>query len=108
MRKKIVIVTTVPITLTGILIEQPKYLNDHFDIAIISSPGNALCEVEIMEAVPTYSVPMQRGISPFKDLISLFKMVKKNTGRRCWNKFKRQVRTHSSTMGHRKRAPFYR
>jgi len=77
MRKKIVIVTTVPITLTGILIEQPKYLNDHFDIAIISSPGNALCEVEIMEAVPTYSVPMQRGISPFKDLISLFKMVKK-------------------------------
>jgi glycosyltransferase involved in cell wall biosynthesis len=73
---KLVIVTTVPITLTGILANQPKFLTEHFAVSIISSPDEELKQVEITENVPTYSVAMQRGISPLNDLISLFKMIK--------------------------------
>jgi len=73
---KLVIVTTVPITLTGILANQPKFLAEHFAVSIISSPEEELKQVEITENVPTYAVAMQRGISPFNDLVSLFKMIK--------------------------------
>ena len=73
---KLVIVTTVPITLTGILAQQPKFLAKHFDVDIISSPDAELKKVQSNENVATYAVSMQRGISPVKDLISLFKMIK--------------------------------
>ncbi|WP_257985294.1 glycosyltransferase family 4 protein [Shewanella sp. GutCb] len=73
---KLVIITTVPITLTGILADQPKFLAEHFDVVIISSPEEELKQVSRNECLPIHSVPMQRGISPFKDLISLFKMIK--------------------------------
>jgi len=73
---KLVIVTTVPITLTGILANQPKFLAEHFAVSIISSPDEELKQVEITENVPTYAVAMERGISLFKDLVSLLKMIK--------------------------------
>ena len=73
---KLVIVTTVPITLTGILANQPKFLAEHFAVSIISSPDEELKQVEIAENVPTYAVAMERGISLFNDLVSLFKMIK--------------------------------
>ena len=73
---KLVIVTTVPITLTGILANQPKFLAEHFAVSIISSPDEELKQIEITENVPTYAVAMQRGISLFNDLVSLFKMIK--------------------------------
>ena len=73
---KLVIVTTVPITLTGILAKQPKYLSKHFDVSVISSPKAELDTVQKSENIPTYAVAMQRGISPLKDLISLCKMIK--------------------------------
>lgn len=73
---KLVIVTTVPITLTGILAQQPKFLAEHFDVAIISSPDAELKKVQSSESVATYAVSMQRGISPINDVVSLFKMIK--------------------------------
>lgn len=75
-RVKLVIVTTVPITLVGILAKQPKYLSKHFDVSVISSPEAELDTVKITENVPTYAVAMERGISLFNDLVSLFKMIK--------------------------------
>lgn len=75
-KSSLVIVTTVPTTLASILAQQPKFLSEHFDVAIISSPAAELKEVENSENVLACAVPMQRGISPFKDLVSLFKMVK--------------------------------
>lgn len=74
--EKLVIVTTVPITLAGILVKQPKFLARHFNVALISSPDAELKKAQSTEGVATYAVPMERGISPVKDLISLFKMVK--------------------------------
>lgn len=74
--EKLVIVTTVPTTLVSILAQQPKFLAHHFDVALISSPAAELKKVQSTEGVATYAVPMERGINPVKDLISLFKMVK--------------------------------
>lgn len=75
-QSKLVIVTTVPITLTGILAQQPKFLAEHFDVAIISSPDAELKKIQNSENVATYAVSMQRGISSINDLVSLFKMIK--------------------------------
>lgn len=74
--KQLFICTTVPITLKGILTGQPKALSEHYVIALISSPDKELTIVGAEEGVPTYSVPMERGISPFKDVVSLWNMVK--------------------------------
>ena len=74
--KKLFICTTVPITLKGILTGQPKMLSKYYDISLISSPEKELAIVGAQERVSTYSVPMERGISPFKDVISFWNMVK--------------------------------
>ena len=73
---KLVIVTTVPTTLASILAQQPKFLAQHFDVALISSPAAELKKVAESEGVSTYAVPMERGISPVRDLISLYRMIK--------------------------------
>jgi glycosyltransferase involved in cell wall biosynthesis len=75
-KKKLVIVTTVPITLKVILVNQPKFLSKYFDLSIISSPSSEFSEIEEAEQVPCFKLSMQRGISPIKDLVSLFKMIK--------------------------------
>lgn len=74
--KKLFICTTVPITLKSILNGQPKALSKYYDISLISSSKNELSIVGFQEGVPTYSVPMERGVSLFKDLSSLWNMVK--------------------------------
>lgn len=71
---KIVLVTTVPDTLASILIGQPNYLAKHFDISILTSPSSLVAHVEVNEGVPVRTVPMERGISPIKDLISIWHM----------------------------------
>ena len=75
-KQKLFIVTTVPITLKSILNGQPKQLSEMYDIALVSSPDVELSEVEIDEKVDVYTVPMERDISPLKDLVSLFNMTK--------------------------------
>ncbi|MBE8578490.1 glycosyltransferase family 4 protein [Vibrio sp. OPT18] len=75
-KPKLCIVTTVPITLKGILNGQPKCLSSVYDIILISSPDVELAEVGSSEQLPTYSVPMERGISLLKDVVSLFNMTK--------------------------------
>ena len=75
--KKLVIVTTVPATITGILVNQPRFLSENFDVSIISSPGDDLIQAGNNENVKIYPLLMQRGISPFKDLISLYRMILK-------------------------------
>lgn len=75
-RKKLVIVTTVPLTIKSILAGQPKFLSDFFDIEIITSGSDDLSEVADSEQLPIHAVSMRRGVSPLLDLISLFSMVR--------------------------------
>lgn len=71
---KIVLVTTVPDTFASILIGQPNYLAKHFDISLVTSPGPLVARVEENEGLSVRTVPMERGINPFKDLISIWHM----------------------------------
>lgn len=74
-RKKIIRVTTVPISLKLLLKDQLKFLNKHYEIIAVASEGKELQEVEKKEAVKTISLNMTRRISPLRDLISLIQMV---------------------------------
>ncbi|WP_261857279.1 glycosyltransferase family 4 protein [Photobacterium sanguinicancri] len=74
--KKLLIVTTVPDTLHGILAGQPKYLNDYFDVELASSNNDFADKVIKTEGRPFHVVPMVRGINPFYDIYSIFCMIR--------------------------------
>ena len=76
MKKKLLLVTTVPETLHTILKSQPAFLQAHFDVFLASSDGPFCKQIEAHEGVPVNIVPMVRGINPFYDLLSLFRMVR--------------------------------
>lgn len=50
--------------------------NDGYEVVVVSSPGQALEEIKSREHVRTYAVPMERHIAPFKDLKSLWGLIK--------------------------------
>lgn len=47
-----------------------------YEVIALSSPGSALDEIEQREGVRTIAVPMQRRISPLKDLVSLCRLIR--------------------------------
>jgi glycosyltransferase involved in cell wall biosynthesis len=64
----------VPETLAVILRDQPKFLNLHFDVGLVTSAGFELGFLS-SENVPIHIVPMKRGISPVHDFIALLRMI---------------------------------
>ena len=72
---KIIRASTIPGSLNnfcrGILSE----LNENYEVVAVSSPGPALSELAEREGVRTIAVPMERHISPWKDFVSLVRMV---------------------------------
>lgn len=51
-------------------------LAQHYDVVAVSSPGAELDEVGRREGVRTEAVPMERRLTPFKDLVSLCKLIR--------------------------------
>jgi len=52
-----------------------KYMRERgFDVVVISAPGDELRVIKEREGVSTVPLPMEREISPFKDLISLIRL----------------------------------
>lgn len=47
-----------------------------YEVVALSSPGEQLDEIASREGVKTIAVPMERHISPLKDLKSLFRLIK--------------------------------
>jgi glycosyltransferase involved in cell wall biosynthesis len=74
--KRILVATTVPITLATILRDQPRRLNASFDVALATSPDPGWRDVAEREGVPVFAVPMHRGISPLRDIASISAMVR--------------------------------
>ena len=72
--KKLVIITTVPETLATILNTQPKFLSQKYEVHLVSSSG--VKEVAIKEGCNFSVVNMYRGISPVKDLCSIYQLSK--------------------------------
>ena len=72
--KKIVRSSTVPQSLNSFCRGVLKELSQHYEVVAVSSPGEVLDEVGAREGVRTIAVPMQRHISLFSDLKSLWRM----------------------------------
>jgi glycosyltransferase involved in cell wall biosynthesis len=72
---RLVYITTVPASANGFLRGQATYMRKRgFDVVVISAPGDELRILEEREKVTTIAVPMEREISPFKDLLSLVRL----------------------------------
>ena len=72
--KKIIRSSTVPQSLKSFCWDMLKELSREYEVVAVSSPGVALDEVGEREGVRTIAVPMERHISLFKDLKSLWQM----------------------------------
>lgn len=74
---KLIRITTIPGSLKGLLRGQLKFMSlNGYNVMAVSSPGDALKEVEINEGVPVVAIEMTRTISPLKDLKALYELIK--------------------------------
>lgn len=74
-RKKLIRISTVPLSLDILLKGQLRMLSEYYDVVAVSSPGAELDNVFRREGVRTVAVPMERRISLFKDLYSLVRLI---------------------------------
>ncbi|MFR9669531.1 MAG: glycosyltransferase family 4 protein [Rikenellaceae bacterium] len=73
--KKIIRTSTVPVSLRSLLKGQLRMLSKHYKVIGVSSRGEALEQLIEQEGVEIRELDMERKISIFKDLTSLFKMI---------------------------------
>lgn len=73
---KLLIVTTVPLTLATILRDQPRFLAQRFNVTLATSPGSELADVAQNEQVTVELVPMVRGIDIAADVRSIVRMAR--------------------------------
>ena len=77
MKKKIIRISTVPMSLSGLLTGQLKYMTNYFEVVGISSKGgDKLQNVSDQENIRTIPVELKRQISPINDLITVWKLYK--------------------------------
>lgn len=74
MKKKFIILTTIPETF-HFFKGQISFLNNVFDVELVSSPGDKLKIVGKSEHVVVHPLKMERDISFLKDFISLIKLI---------------------------------
>jgi glycosyltransferase involved in cell wall biosynthesis len=74
LKQKLWLVTTVADSLDSLLEGQPEFLNQYFDVTIVSSLSDKLVNVAEREGVGWQAVEMRRTISPFHDLFSIWRM----------------------------------
>lgn len=73
--RKLIRVTTVPVSLASLLQGQLKYMQENgFEAVAVSSPGRELEKVHKTQGVKTVAVPMTRVISPIADLKALWQL----------------------------------
>lgn len=71
---KVIRISTIPLSLNVLLKGQLRFLKRYFDILGVSSSGPLLDEVSVREGIRVSKVEMERGISPFRDVISLIRL----------------------------------
>lgn len=74
MKRKLIRITTVPLSLNKLLEGQLKFINNHYNVIAISSNNKVLKKVGKKEGVLTFNIEMSRKITPIKDIVSLYKM----------------------------------
>ncbi|MBU3822291.1 glycosyltransferase family 4 protein [Flavobacteriaceae bacterium XHP0103] len=78
MKKKIVRITTVPSSISGLLKGQLKFMSNYYDILGVSSEGenNLLENFGIDQGIRVHKIEMTRKISPISDLKALYLLYK--------------------------------
>ena len=74
--KKIIRITTVPVSLGGLLKGQLKFMKDHFEIIGISTGGSILDKVGETEEIRVIPINMTRKITPYKDFVAIIKLAR--------------------------------
>ncbi|VAV86112.1 Alpha-1,3-N-acetylgalactosamine transferase PglA [hydrothermal vent metagenome] len=74
--KKIIRITTVPISLKNLLKGQLKYMSSFYNVIGITSPGDTIKDVENDEGIRVIEIEMTRSITPLKDLKSVYRLYK--------------------------------
>lgn len=75
-KSKLIRTSTVPQSLFSLLKGQLQMLSDEYEVIGLSSPGKPLQTVSEREGIRTIGVPMERRIALFKDIISLFRLIR--------------------------------
>ena len=76
MKLKIIRATTVPMSLDAFCKGMLRELSEKYEVVALSSPDKELSVIAEREGVRTIAVPMERHISPVKDLKALTKMIR--------------------------------
>ncbi len=74
MKKKLIRITTVPLSLDKLLEGQLRFMNEFYSVTAVSSEKDYLEQIGKREEVETFHVEMTRKITPIHDLISVVKM----------------------------------
>ena len=72
---KIIRTTTVPTSLYSFCLDLFKDLSSNYEVVAVSSPEIELQQMEEEANIRCIGVPMERSISPFKDLVSLWRLI---------------------------------
>ena len=74
MVKKLIRITTVPLSLDKLMEGQLRYMSSHFDIVAVSSEESYLKRVAEREGVRYHAIRMTRKITPFQDLKAVYQL----------------------------------
>ena len=72
--QKLMRITTVPISLGGLLQGQSKFMSQYYEVIGVSSPGPMLDRLSQTEGIRTIPIRMTRKITPFQDLVAFFRL----------------------------------
>ena len=75
LRRKVVRITTVPISLKILLKGQLGFIQQYYNVVTVSSPGSELKELSINEKIRTIQLRNRRSISPILDFVSLAQLI---------------------------------
>ncbi|AEE20738.1 glycosyltransferase family 4 protein [Dokdonia sp. 4H-3-7-5] len=74
--KKLIRITTVPISLDKLLEGQLSFMKEHYEVTAVSSQEEELKRVASKQGVPFFFLPLTRKITPLKDLKALYILYK--------------------------------
>jgi glycosyltransferase involved in cell wall biosynthesis len=73
-QKKLIRITTVPLSLDKLLEGQLRFMNEFYEVIAVSSENEYLERIGQKENVSTFHIEMTRKITPIQDVISVVKM----------------------------------
>lgn len=74
-KQKLIRITTVPSSLKILLKGQLSFMSNYYDVIAVSSDGESFEPMLAQEGIRGIKINMTRKITPFKDLVSLFKLI---------------------------------